>query len=287
MLSPVKNVMTKVKAPFPEDWKPNKRYDDEMTHHNTQDIDFTIHSKVYPSTDGPPTIEIARALQGAAVIVPVTEVAPRECPSFCWKDCALYWNTTSLHGRGHDNIFTSIYREWFPHRAMEQDVHYGSFFCKFLRCVGSNWQLRDIISFHEDLCIRIATQTKKVNEPGPRDRFPPGSRIHYELRPTFPVVFLVIDKGDWKKEGGVIVVCKGEETAVALGFEKAKALDTIDFGDSGISWLAFRRTFHEAMLDVIAQDQERCQRQGEDSFWYNHEFGEEVTYEFSTWSEHI
>ena len=280
--------MTKVTAPYPDGWRPDERYEDEELHHRTQDLDFSMHSKIYPSTDGPSIIEIARANIGPRVIVPVTEVAPRECPSFCWKDCALYWNTTAPQGRGHDDIFDCIYREWFPHRAMEQDVHYGSFFCKFLSCAGSNWQLKDIISFHEALCTRIATQENKIGTPKlTRDTFRRGAPIHYELRPTFPIVFLVIDNGDWKTEGGVIVVCKGEETAVALGLEKAKAMGTINSGDSGISWLAFRRTFYEAMLDVIAQDQERCQRQGEDSFWYNQEFGEGVTYEFSTWREYI
>ena len=64
----------------------------------------------------------------------LSELTPDDYRQFCYKDCAIYEKAENLGGSMPMSIFDDVYREWFPHRAREQDLRYGSFFGKYMSC---------------------------------------------------------------------------------------------------------------------------------------------------------
>ncbi|KAF1982815.1 hypothetical protein K402DRAFT_186277 [Aulographum hederae CBS 113979] len=219
---------------------------------------------------------------------PLHEITPDDCRRFCWRDCAIY-STRSMGFFVKIEFLDDVYREWYPHRAMDKDVSNGSFFAKFMRFSGSEQpSLSTIAGFHAALCDKLQELEKDISyctppHPTRPHMFRPG-RALYRLRDTFNKVFIVLDLNDSQKsswrERGVLVVWKSEDEATrhhcSEGGEVTRCDDS-EVGDLGQA-CAFRCSLQTAMKMVVSMDLERTIPRVEYSY-----FLEEMDDEISLW----
>lgn len=150
----------------------------------------------------------------------IQDLTPENCRQFCWKDCALY-NTT--HESPRNGLSKCVFQQWFPHRDMSKDLSLGSYACKLISADATD--VFGIARMHASLCNRVTSLREEMSD---FQRYPydwnyqPGfvgtniqGDVSFELRSTFPVIFIVVDRADWNEEG-VLVVCQADATVDAL-----------------------------------------------------------------------
>ena len=100
---------------------------------------------------------------------------------------------------------------------MGRDVANGNFFCTFIRFPPLR-DLGGIVKIHSTISERVSSQQAAIKRPEiPRyDTLGVKQDVPFLLRPTFPDVFLVIDKVNWI-EDGLLLVFKDTTTAAAYG----------------------------------------------------------------------
>ena len=213
----------------------------------------------------------------------VKDLTPEDCRLFCWKDCAIYVN------RGPDDFEVShdaretVYREWFPHRARDQDFANESYFAKNMRFHPPAQTLEEIANFHGTLCGKLQSLEADILEREPafpfnlvaEERRKPGQ---FKLRPTFLNVFIVIEDG-WETHG-VLLVCMDEHTAEVLvgtaaeSDAAAQRYEVTDGSDLG-GKCVFRCPLTRAMKIVVSQDPERAKKRKEFCVRFNETYGSE------------
>lgn len=194
---------------------------------------------------------------------------------FCWKDVAIYGNL-GMTAQDHYDLLNEVYREWFPHRANDQDISHGSFFAKFMRFWDKAGTVAEICRFHRSLeralqsfDIEIVEPLQKSADRAGLDNASPVNE--YKLRRSFFDVFFVVDAG-WK-ESGVLVVWKNADTAKKYTCEEGKGLERYDCGDYGGDLgehCVYQCSLKRAMRLVVSLDPERAKARTE----YNELLGE-------------
>ncbi|MCJ1479283.1 hypothetical protein MMC13_007968 [Lambiella insularis] len=205
----------------------------------------------------------------------ILELTSDDCRSFCWKDCIIYGNVPVKPFAAYD-MFRAVYREWYPYRHMGQDISLGSFFAQYLQ-LATPKPLSDVIQFHNMLCEHITRLQSSIKRPstlhpGQPDYREPGFQEDppYRLRPTFPVVFIVVDSDDWKN-AGVLVVCKNRSTAAALGF--SNEISALSASTPQGTSCMFRVALETVMYHIVAQDHARMSTRRESGEFFHEEFG--------------
>jgi hypothetical protein len=197
------------------------------------------------------------------------QLTPDDCRIFCWKDCAIYGNLDIARYDTH-KLLDFVYRQWFPQRAQDKDVSDRSFFAK-LMCFDdpADWNLQEILRFHEVLCKKLCELEKEIPDTMPINPFQARGWeaepkvAEYKLRDTFPVVFIVVEPG-WQ-ERGVLLVWKSKDDASRHNCEEGGEVTAYDGNDSGDLGQAcvFRCPLKRAMQFVVSTDPERAKQRRE------------------------
>ncbi|KAK3168233.1 hypothetical protein OEA41_004679 [Lepraria neglecta] len=193
---------------------------------------------------------------------PLSELSPDDCRQFCYKDCAIYGNAERLGETVPWRVLDDVYKEWFPHRAMDKDVAQGSFFGKYIHFRDPVVPLAEIIGFHERLCEKLKSLEgdvvgrRLVIGGGEEPKEPPTKGL-YRLRDTFNLMLIVLDHTSWGGNG-VLLVYKDRGIASGLKID-GEVLDIEDVAPARV----YRLSLKGAMQAVVSQDKERSKRRRE------------------------
>ncbi|MCJ1393424.1 hypothetical protein MMC18_006298 [Xylographa bjoerkii] len=259
---------------MPDELRKSKRYYKEERQHRFRAFEFRMSMRITSMVPDAQTIVMSPFGAEETVAKPLAELTPWECASFCFRDCALY-----VHGDHDDDansdtnmseLFNAVYREWYPHRQTLLDTDQGVFFCSPVVSLCPGRPLEELVRFHRALCGRVAEQVPFIKRTMMGGRGKGVPCLPFELWPTFPAVFVVTNAVKWKREeGGVLVVCEGEEMARALGLQVEKATSTLKpAGEENESWLGFSMTLIDAMHAIVSRDEERRKARDMDSKFY-------------------
>ena len=106
------------------------------------------------------------------------EQAPEDCRAFCFKDCPIFITTPDSHPWWRRSLFDVVYREWFPHRAQDCDISYGSFFGHLMTFYGEDNKtasLEEVLRFHAALCAKLEGLVADVTRAAPLHAAPGAS----------------------------------------------------------------------------------------------------------------
>ncbi|KAI9708239.1 MAG: hypothetical protein M1820_004193 [Bogoriella megaspora] len=253
----------------------------EEDHHGRQKTRFIMPFSIYPFPPGGASLRLDfRDFLRRNTARMLNRLTPDDCRIFCFKDCAIYSHTGFGLGDRLD-LMEEIYREWFPHRAQEQDISDGSFFGVFLSFEPEAYgTLQDTLRFHNELCGKLEQLEKAIPAEVPVEEafaiMNPGPlrRVEYKLRRTFPLVFMTVEVG-WQKDG-VLLVWKSEDDALRHNCAEDGEISRCTgqgYNDLG-HWCAFRCPLQRAMRLVVSTDVERSKPRGEFNWIFEETLGE-------------
>lgn len=157
---------------------------------------------------------------------PLAELTLQQCRSFFWKDCLIYINITSPHGRpqaptyadvsDHEKILNAVYKIWFPTRDRQYDqcLNRDDFFASLVCCCPTKeqepphiLQIRDI---HHILCnrMKLCSQDNALSQPESEQLETRTMPPEDFFTPSFGKAFIVIDQLDWEDKGALLVQCQ-------------------------------------------------------------------------------
>ncbi|KAK3168232.1 hypothetical protein OEA41_004678 [Lepraria neglecta] len=239
----------------------------QETHYEEQRLHFLRHLIIYSTT---PNSDILSVPNNRYTLIrkSLSELEPADIRQFCYKDCAIYGNAEKLGGVVPLRILDDVYREWFPHRAKDKDLKWGSFFGKYMGSELPNTiPLADLIAFHARLYLKVnSMEYEAIPKPGIMVGKPPEpQRGLYRMRDTFALVFIILDKTNWR-EDGVLLVFRDRESTTGFHVEGTE-MEMEDVAPACV----YRTSLKLAMKAVISRDEERRKRRKE---WYdlNEEF---------------
>jgi hypothetical protein len=231
----------------------------QNTHYREQYLHFLHHLIINSTKPGSERLLVLNDENGRSSRF-LSELEAADIRQFCYKDCAIYGNAENLGGVTPLRIFEEVYKEWFPHRAKDQDLKRGNFFGKYM---GSNlpytFPLPDLISFHTRLYEKIESmEHEAIQKRNFMCRYPPEpQRGLYQMRDTFAFVFIVLDKTNWR-EDGVLLVFKNRDDIGEFHIEGTET----EMDDVAPAVL-YRTSFKFAMKAVVSYDAERSKKNKE------------------------
>ncbi|KAA8644953.1 hypothetical protein EYZ11_008165 [Aspergillus tanneri] len=248
----------------------------EENHYESLQRHFAMPLRIQPaSTDTACVFEFLDLFHQRRVRQ-LTQLTPDDCRLFCWKDCAIY-SKNKLPLSDSLSLLDNIYREWFPHRAADNDVSDGSFFAKYMYFAQDTaGTLQDILHFHQVLCEKLRELEREmpptlpinpchvfVGQPKPRV-------AEYKLRESFSLVFIVLDAG-WQEQG-VLLVWRSQDDALKYNCNEDREITGYNNGGNLGQACVFRCPLKRAMQLIVSTDPERAKQQVE----YNEVFEENL-----------
>ncbi|MCJ1378213.1 hypothetical protein MMC17_001309 [Xylographa soralifera] len=250
-------------APTIDPYRKSDRYYHEETQHRFRASSFRLTNRITSLAPSAQTLIIHPFGAEETVAHPFAALTPED------RDDATH--------QGHmEAVFDVVYREWYPHRQSVLDVDQGAFFCSPVVSLCPGRPVGELVSFHRTLCARVAERVPGNKRTMMGGRWKGVRCLPFEVWPTFAVVFVVTSAGEWRDgKEGVRVVCKGEETARALGLAVERGTCILQCGDEGNgdeSWLEFAMTLVDAMRAIVSHDEERRKPRDLDSEFYCEKF---------------
>ena len=231
----------------------------QETHYEEQRLLFLRHLVIHSTTANSEILSVPNNYYGL-IQKPLSELEPADIRQFCYKDCAIYGNAQNLGGVVPHRILDDVYREWFPHRAKDKDLKWGSFFGKYMgSSLPNTIPLADLIAFHARLYLKVKSmEYEAIPQHGiMAGERPEPQRGLYRMRDTFALVFIILDKKNWQ-EDGVLLVFRDRESTTGFHVEGTE-MEMEDVAPACV----YRTSLKLAMKAVISRDEERRKRRKE------------------------
>ena len=213
---------------------------------STESTHYDIHRHAFLSPLTVDPIGCSPGEEHHHFMSPSPALSPEDVHRFSSKDVAIYGNyLEDIPAKDRLDLYGAVYRAWFPHRCLEEDLSDGNFAATYLHVSQAPVRVENIVDFHGG----VAQQLKACPD--------------IVLRKSLPVVFILVEE-DWRTNG-VLLVWKTQGVAKRYGCREGEKMMQFRGGDgSGLGQaVIFRCELEEALKAVVAMDEKRVKARTE------------------------